>query len=97
MADLSRAPIFTRPNAIVEGSYYTVKFDIILLFGTTELQAQLAWTENVSCLHMFDPIDIGLILRRFLGNRETVSFEREIASYLDAQTHHIFIFLQECS
>ena len=43
---------------------YRVDFDIILLFGMTELQAQLAWTENVSGLHMLlNPIDFGLILR----------------------------------
>ena len=28
--------------------YYVLKFDIVLLFGLTELKAQLAWTENVS-------------------------------------------------
>ncbi len=31
--------------------YYRKEFGIILLFGMTELKAQLAWTENVSsCL-----------------------------------------------
>ena len=63
-ADLSLAPILTLPKVTGEGSYYSVDLEIVLLFGMTELQAQLAWKENVSCLHMFYiPIDIGLILR----------------------------------
>jgi len=45
-ADLSRAPVLTRPKVTGAGSFYLVKCDIILLFGMTELQAQLAWTEN---------------------------------------------------
>jgi hypothetical protein len=40
-------------------------FDIILLFGMTELKAQLAWKVNVSALHMlFHPTDIELITAR---------------------------------
>ena len=49
-ADLSRAPILARPKATGKGSFYLVKYDVILLFGMTELQAQVAWKENVSCL-----------------------------------------------
>ncbi len=30
--------------------YYTIKFDVVLLFGLTELKAQLQWVENVSRL-----------------------------------------------
>jgi hypothetical protein len=29
-------------------TYYTLKFDVVLLFGLTELKAQIAWIENVS-------------------------------------------------
>ena len=29
--------------------YYQRNFDIVLLFGLTELKAQICWTENVSC------------------------------------------------
>ena len=53
-ADLSRSPILTRPKATGKGSFYRVDFDVILLFGMTELQAQVAWKENVSCLCMFN-------------------------------------------
>ena len=61
-ADLSRA-ISTRPKEIGKGSFLRVKWDIILLFGMTELKAQVEWTENVSGLHMlFNPTDIELIL-----------------------------------
>ena len=63
-ADLSRAPLFTQPKATGQGTFYTVNHDIILLFGMTELKAQVAWTENVSGLQMlFIPADIRLILR----------------------------------
>jgi hypothetical protein len=30
--------------------YYQHYFDIVLLFGLTELKAQISWTEDVSCL-----------------------------------------------
>jgi len=45
------------------GTFYRLDYDIVLLFGMTELKAQVAWKENVSRLHMlFNPTDIGLIL-----------------------------------
>ena len=47
-ANLSRAPILTLPKTTGEGIFYRVIYDIILLFGMTEFQAQLAWKENVS-------------------------------------------------
>lgn len=28
--------------------YYTISYDIVLLFGLTELRAQIAWKEDVS-------------------------------------------------
>jgi hypothetical protein len=60
-ADLSQA-VVTRPKAKGKGNFYTARFDIILLFGLTELKAQVAWKVNVSDLHMlFHPTDIGLI------------------------------------
>ena len=51
-ADLSRVPLLPRPKARGEGSFYRVDYDIILLFGITELKAQIAWNENVSGLHI---------------------------------------------
>jgi len=42
--DLSRATLV--PKATKKGSYYSVEIDIILLFGMTELKAQIAWQEN---------------------------------------------------
>ena len=64
-ADLSRVPMLPRSKVTGGGIFYRVEYDIVLLFGMTELKAQLAWKENVSCLHMsFNPTDIGLILRR---------------------------------
>ena len=68
--------MLTLPKATGVGTYYQVNYDIILLFGMTELKAQIAWKENVSGLHMlFNPADFGLILRVwFLGKKDTVSF-----------------------
>ena len=34
--------------ATYNGSYYKIKYDIVLSFGLTELAAQFAWEENVS-------------------------------------------------
>jgi hypothetical protein len=56
--------VLTQPKATGKGSLFHVDYDIILLFGTTELKAQVAWMENVSGLHMlFNTTDFGLILR----------------------------------
>jgi hypothetical protein len=63
-ADLSQA-VVVRPKANGKGSYYKAECDIILLFGLTELKAQVAWKVNVSDLHMlFHPTDIELIFPR---------------------------------
>ena len=45
--------------------YYEVDYDIILLFGTTELKAQVAWKENVSGLNML-----------FKSNRHRINITR---------------------
>ena len=59
-ADLSQA-VVTHPQAKGKGNFYRVDIDIILLFGRTELKAQVAWKENVSDLAylLFHPTDIG--------------------------------------
>ena len=53
-ADLSGVPLVPQPKVTGKGSFYEVNYDIILLFGMTELKAQVAWKENVSGLHMFN-------------------------------------------
>ena len=66
-ADLSRAPILTSTKTTGDGIFYYVHFEVILLFGMTELQAQVAWTENVSGSHMLlNSIDINF-MRGFEG------------------------------
>jgi hypothetical protein len=63
--DLSQVPSLRRPKATGKGSFYTLDYDIILLFGMTELKAQIAWEKNVSDLYvLFDPTDIGLLILR---------------------------------
>jgi hypothetical protein len=31
-------------------TYFRVDYEIVLLFGLTELKAQIAWKENVRCI-----------------------------------------------
>ena len=75
--NLSRAHVLTQPKATGKGSFCTIEIGIILLFGMTELRAQVAWKENVSgfiCCPIQQISD--LFYAWFLGNRETVSFKR---------------------
>lgn len=48
-ADVSQFKKFARPltNPTNGKKYYQWNFDVILLFGLTELKAQVAWMENV--------------------------------------------------
>ena len=48
-ADMTSLKSLVRPRTNHRGAkYYTVSYDIVLLFGLTELKAQIAWTQNVS-------------------------------------------------
>jgi len=47
-ADLSAVHRSIEFNARTGMPYYTMSFDIVLLFGLTELKAQVAYLENVS-------------------------------------------------
>ena len=70
-ADLSRVPILPQPKVTGTGNFYEIEFDIILLFGMTELVAQVAWKEKVSGFYMlFILIDITLILRVAFGEKK---------------------------
>ena len=53
--DLSRVPLTPRTKINGGGSFYRLDYDIVLLFGLTELKAHIAWKENVrsSLLHAF--------------------------------------------
>ena len=54
VADTSSIPEAETTQHSPDGlQYYRKEFDIILLFGMTELKAQLAWTENVSLLSFY--------------------------------------------
>ena len=41
-----------RRKAEGKGVFYEFDFDIALLFGMTELKAQMAWKEDVSCFDL---------------------------------------------
>ena len=43
--DLSEIPKITKRNA--GKTYYTIEYDLVLVFGLTEFQAQVRWLENV--------------------------------------------------
>ena len=45
--DLSHIPLSPRPKYSGAGTIYSINYDIVLLFGLTELQAMLTWKENV--------------------------------------------------
>ena len=47
-ADLSRVPLLPLTKAKGRGVFYRLDYDIVLLFGMTELKAQVAWKEKVS-------------------------------------------------
>ena len=53
-ADMMELKALIQPQTNHRGAkYYTVEYAIVLLFGLTELKAQIAWTENVR--HKFSP------------------------------------------
>lgn len=43
----------TPKRGLLGTTYYTQSFDIVLMCGLTELQAQIRWKENVSILTIF--------------------------------------------
>lgn len=59
-ADLSRVPLAPRSKATGRGNFYRIDYDIILLFGMTELKAQVAWKENVSAILPFIKLKLKL-------------------------------------
>ena len=48
-ADLTEVKSSIKPqyNSSNGTKFYTLQFDVVLLFGLTELQAQIAWIEDV--------------------------------------------------
>ncbi|KAK2462942.1 hypothetical protein APHAL10511_005140 [Amanita phalloides] len=58
-ADVSKVKRLIRPKTSVKTGrpYYELFFDVILLFGLTELKAQIAWKEN-GVERRYDPIQI---------------------------------------
>jgi len=46
--DLSHLPLPPLSKPSGEGIYYRLDFEVILLFGLTELKAMVTWKENVS-------------------------------------------------
>jgi hypothetical protein len=51
--DLSHLPLSFRPKYFGRGSFYRLEYDIILLFGLTELKAMVAWKQDVGLLLFF--------------------------------------------
>ena len=47
--DMTKLKSSIRPRTNQRGAkYYVVNFDVVILFGLTELKAQMAWTQDVS-------------------------------------------------
>ena len=55
-----------------QGTYYSQDFSVKLLFGLTELKAQLCWMENVCTLHCFIHI-LQILTSYFIGYSEKAS------------------------
>ena len=45
--DFSQIPVSSHLKASGNGIFYHVNYDVILRFGLTELEAMIAWKENV--------------------------------------------------
>jgi len=45
--DFSQLPISKERRASGKGMYYRVDYDVVMLFGLTELKCMIAWKENV--------------------------------------------------
>ena len=71
-ADMTKVKGSIRPRTNHRGAkYYVLDFDVIILFGLTELKAQIAWTENVG--HRFYPEHYNVSDAIFItGSREAV-------------------------
>jgi hypothetical protein len=52
-ADLSHLPLSRLRKYSGEGHFYRCEYEIVLLFGLTELKAMIAWKENVRLLLVF--------------------------------------------
>ena len=102
-ADLSRVPLLPKSKASGSGSFYRLDYDIVLLFGMTELKAQVAWKENVSLV-----IQFYLIVLYFVQSNRFLSrgFFRELRNgkfffFLKKKrnmvSYNIIYILQECN
>ena len=69
-ADMSELKKSIQPqtNRINGKHYYSFEFDIVILFGFTELKAQMAWMENVGRTFF--------LLVRSMSNAEKQGIER---------------------
>ena len=92
-ADISQVPMTTHTNA-AGNLYYRVDFEIVILFGLTEIQAQLAWKDKVN--HILSHL-VGKLLihgHGISGNREAVRVPRLLLkSDFDTDNH---LSQQEC-
>ena len=67
-ADISRIPLRHRSKTTGKEKFYRVEFEVVLSFGMTELKAQIAWKEWVSCYHMlFNATDSDYIIILCMG------------------------------
>ena len=65
--DLSYLPLAPRKKPSSNANYFRLDYDIVLLFGLTELKAQVAWKEGVS--HICVNADGLLLIDRFLSSQ----------------------------
>lgn len=84
-ADISHLPRIPQVNPLGE-IYYNTDVSVILLFGLTELQAQLSWIENVSIFLWFTVLKLNSAsLDRVLSVGKNAKYYRAWRSRLTLQ------------
>ena len=71
LADTSVAAGALRPRQFEEKTYYRLDYDVILLFGLTELKAQIGWLENV-CISSTLCLYVHQLVAKHTGCRKEV-------------------------
>ena len=66
--DLSRLPLSSRPKYFGKGSFYRLEYDIILLFGLTELKTLVAWKQNVGLFLVLISLSFFMFFFRVLSD-----------------------------
>ncbi|KAF8155273.1 hypothetical protein BJ912DRAFT_1050978 [Pholiota molesta] len=82
--DLSYLPLTPRAKSTGAGTFYRLDYDIVLLFGLTELKAQVAWKE-------------GNVEKRLLGKDERARFGFNPRACMSSVGRHWNVILEDAA